>query len=71
MNILEMVKGVLVIPKIFHIKNGLIGRIAYTTTSNNEKTVVVCPYHMSSEKIHQVLMTEITGMCRSYINQFL
>ena len=50
----EMVKGGQVTPESFHMKNGLNGRTAFTTTSRHGKTGVVCTYHMSSETLHQV-----------------
>ena len=44
--------------------------IIYKKIYNHGKTVVVCPYNMSSEKVHQVLSTEKTGMCISSTNIF-
>ena len=65
----EMVMGSWLRPNIFHMINGLNWDKEFTTASCYRKKVVVWPYHMSSEEIHEVLMTEITGMCRSYIKQ--
>ena len=64
-------KGGLSNTKWFSHENGLNGRTASTTNYRHGKTVIVCPCHMSSKKINQVLMTTKTGMCRSYINQVL
>ena len=38
---------------------------------SSQKNVVVCHFHTSPEKMHQVLMMERTGMCRSSINKLL
>ena len=64
-------KGGMSKPNSFHTKNGLNGRTVFTTNFRPIETVVVCPYHKSSEKIHQVLMTDRTEMCISSIKQFL
>ena len=67
----EAAKGSWLSPNIFHMKNGLNGRTASTTNFHHGKIVLVCPYHMSSEKVHQLPKTEKTGMCRSSIKKLL
>ena len=47
-------KGELIKPKSSEMKIGINGKIAYTTNLSQGKTVVVCPYLMSSESIRQV-----------------
>ena len=57
----DIEKGIRVTPKSSHIKGGINGRTAYTTTSRQGKTVVVGPYLISSERICQVPKTVKIG----------
>ena len=51
----DMVKGSLVSPNIFHVKNVLNGRTAFTTNFHPRKTIIVFPYHISSKKGSPIL----------------
>ena len=57
LKILDILNGIVLSPKSFHIKNGLNGRIAFTTTFRHGKTVMVCHYYTSSEIFNHILMT--------------
>ena len=52
-------------------KSGLNGRTSSTTDSRQVKIVVVLPYLISPEKIHQVSKTVKTGMYKLFIKQVL
>ena len=66
-----MENGIWVRPRSSYMKSGINSRKSSTTTSHQGKTVMVCPYLMSSEKIRQFLMTVKIGMYRSFIKQVL
>ena len=71
LEISDMVKGIWVIPNSFHIKKWTQWEDIINNYFSSRKKFVLWPYHMSSENIHQVLMMERTGMCRSSIKQVL